>query len=215
MQFQELLRSPEVAKRLDEKHQLLRILFAGRWDAEKNTWKEPEGALATVKNWIRDGLNTPAPESPNYQTLANQLSQIVTVTQKARSSVWTITVVYKDPVLARDLLLWLRDEADAIVRDMATQRTRSNIEYLVSTLPSVTVNEQRTALTNLLVQQELNMMMLHSSSSYSAEILEAPEIPLTRTSPNPVLVLSACLVAAIVAGAGWAAFHDRRLPTKV
>ena len=209
-QFQELLRSPEVAKRLDDKHSLLQIIYSDSWDTEKKTWKQPTGFLPSAKKTIKDLLNIPPAPPPNYQTLAEQLTKIVTITQKQRTSIWTVSVAYKDPVLAHDLLIWMHDEADAIVRQMATQRAQANVDYIVSTLPTVTVNEQRTALTALLLQQEFNMMMLHSNNSYSAEILEAPEIPMTRSSPNAALVLALCMLVAGGFGAIWAYFVGRR-----
>ena len=209
-QFQELLRSPEVAKNLDQKHNLLQIIYAESWDGEKKAWREPHGWFASVKKWIREGLNVPASPPPNYQSLAQQLSKIVTITQKQRTSLWTVSVVYKDPVVAHDLLVWMHDEADAIVRQLASRRTQANVDYIISTLPTVTVNEQRAALTSLLLQQEFNMMMLHSNTSYSAEMLEPLEIPLTRTSPNTLLVFALCVVGALGVGAIGAALVGRR-----
>lgn len=210
VQFQELLRSPEVAKNLDQKHDLLRIIYAQNWDSEKKAWKVPTGWFASFKTWVRESLDVPASPPPNYQSLAQQLSKIVTLTQKQRTSLWTVSIVYKDPAVAHDLLVWMHDEADAIVRQMAARRAQANIDYILSTLPTVTVNEQRTALTSLLLQQEFNMMMLHSNTSYSAEMLEPPEVPLTRTSPNPLLVFALCILGALGIGAFGAALAGRR-----
>jgi LPS O-antigen subunit length determinant protein (WzzB/FepE family) len=209
-QFQELLRSDAVAKSLDEKHNLLQIIYAENWDSEKKAWKQPTGWLASLKAQIKIFLNIPATPPPNYQSLAQQLAKIITITQKQRTSLWTVSAVYTDPVVARDLLVWMHDEADAIVRQTAARRAQANVDYILSTLPTVTVNEQRTALTSLLLQQEFNMMMLHSNTSYSAEMLEPPEIPLVRTSPIPALVLALGVLGALVIGAIAAAVVGKR-----
>lgn len=209
--YEDLLVSQIVARRLDERHGILRIVYADRWDARTDRWITPTGLRAWVRGLLYGllGRDMPSP-APNIDSTLDFLTDRLDIGTPAISSpIRTISLTYKDPQMAAHILSWVHEEADAVVLESMLGRTNSMINYLIKQLPTVTNPDERLALSRLLMDQEQQKMMLTVGRAYSSVVMDPPMAPTIPSHPRlgMTLVLGLFLglglgVLLSVAGAG-------------
>jgi hypothetical protein len=138
----------------------------------------------------------PSPSSPQIQDLSKFIDGRLRVeTPSLNSPARIMTFSYRDPQMAANFLLWIHQETDGIVRESTFQRTTGMIEYLQHKLPQVSNGDEHFALTQLLVSEEQNLMLLSTHLDYAATVVDPPIRPVTPTPP-----LSLTLLLSLVAG---------------
>lgn len=213
--FRQALTSARVAARLDEQHNLLRRVFKSRWDDDRKTWTAPGGIVGSIKvalNWM---VGQPAWTPPSALTLASYLRDNLSLTKlDDQSPFLRLEFSHGDPVFAANLLRWLHQEADHVVRQDILLRTRSNIDYLRSQLQRVDLADHRSVLAELVLREESKMMLISSDLPYAAGVLEPAMVSDAPTSPNPLTRLVIMGVTGLFLGAalvvGIAVFRGLR-----
>jgi uncharacterized protein involved in exopolysaccharide biosynthesis len=176
--FQALFTAPETVERADKEHGLLRRLYKSNWDEATGTWRQQSGGiLSTIRQSLREIVGLPGWQPPNYQTASQQLEKSIKIQPREQTLLWDVSTESHDPTLVRDLLVWMHDAADSLVREQMMARTQENIAYLTDALQHVASVDQRLALTNLLTSQDELMMMSKAGSSFAMEIVRPPLVP--------------------------------------
>ena len=199
-QFTELVTSVTVAQRLQDKYGVLQKLFERSWDAENKRWLPPEGPVESVMGWVRGFFNLPAWTPPSATSFAAYLEDELEISEVARSGMRKIAFRHEDPEFAVRLLHWIHEESDELIREEAQERTTRQIEYIERKLATVSIIEHRQSLTQLLSDQEKEMMMIQVDLPFSARIIEPPTASDEPTFPKPELFLAISLVAGFFLG---------------
>jgi hypothetical protein len=87
-------------------------------------------------------------------------------------------------------------EADMMLRERQIADAKSRQAYLVQRLRDVEVVEQRSALTQLMSENEMKNLVSNADRNFSIEVMSAPKASERPTSPRYLLVLALLLVAA-------------------
>jgi uncharacterized protein involved in exopolysaccharide biosynthesis len=160
-----MLVSEALTERYIEANNLLPIIYKDDWDAEKRSWKKPK----------------------DFPTLwkANQYfkKSIRTVAIDSKTGIITITIQWKDPLLAATWANGLVDMANDYLRSKAIQESEQNIAYLTGEAAKTNIVEARQAIYTIL-QGEINKAMLaRGSKEYAFKVIDPARPPERKSSP--------------------------------
>lgn len=201
-QFLFILHSPRLAERLDREHDLLRILAAGRWDEETQSWGPPSGAVAKLKGLFNVVVGRPAYPPPTVDGIAGYLDKELLIEEVSDTDFRQVSLRHPDPEFAAQLVAWAFDGADQIVRQDALDRTQRYVTYLREQLAQVTNVEHRLALTQLLSEQQKQLMMLQVDLPYAVRVMQPVRVTTMPTEPRPKIVLAMVFLAALLLSCG-------------
>lgn len=189
--YMEQLHSRIVAVRLSTRGDLIRHIFAAEWDTKRHIWRQPTSSIREASHFIKNVLGIPVSEwrPPDAARLQNYVMSTVSISQQTDKPIATIRFNDADPRFAVAFLTALHQTTDNIIRQSALQKSTEYIAYLKATIPTVTVIEQRIALSSLLSEQEKTRMLASSSAPYAADMIDIPYASTAPTKPRPLLVL--------------------------
>ena len=197
------LTSLTVAQRLANEHDMLPRIFHKQWNAETQSWRlEPgSGPVNWLKTGIKDVAGVPtAPRPPDARDLKGYLEANLSVQSGDETSLYTISLQHTRPEIARELLAKLNTVTDEVLRERALQRTQRYIAYVQQKLPETNLAAHRDSLTQLLVEQERNLMMAQIDGPYAADIFDPITVSAEPVSPNLKAVLAASVVLGLMGG---------------
>lgn len=199
-----------LAKRLEEKTNFNRVVFASSWDNENQRWRAPpkddQSLGARARRYLKiDQTWTP----PNAERLANYLGGVVKFepiedTPRYRSiegtDAWQISVRHQDGQMALKVLTVAVEAADELLREQDFQRVLANKRYLEERLRNVRLTELRIGLGATLLRTEQSIMMLTGNNTYAVRVVEPARLSGQRTQPNLVLTIGMPTFGAAVLG---------------
>ncbi len=177
LRFEDVYSSVRVSQGLIDKYHLDRRIFAGQWDRQKHAWRRPSGPAANIKSFLRRLVGATPWAPPDAMFLAKYLKTAVKVTKD--KSFGTLNVLYsnRDRDLARDVLDLTYKETEAILIEDARARYANDVSYIEKRLATVSSTELRTALIGLLADSERRRMLVASTGTYAAEVIDGPNVP--------------------------------------
>ena len=202
VEFTELLTSVTIAERLQTKHDVMQSVFDRYWDATNKRWVAPSDPVARLKGIVRDFFDMPPWIPPSTTALAEYLARKVSVSQVANTGMQRVEFVHKNPAFAVQLLKWMIEEGDSLIRQEAYERTSRQIKYIENKLETVVVAEHRQSLVQLLSDQEQQMMMIQVDLPYAARLVVPPNVPDDPDFPNPRLFLPLSVIGGLLLGIG-------------
>jgi uncharacterized protein involved in exopolysaccharide biosynthesis len=208
--FEHMLSSIAVAERLERDHQVLQHVYVREWDAADQRWIAPTGTIATIRSKILAAFGVPAWAPPSPESLAGQLKRQVKIVTDPRSSIITLTYANKDPAFATEMLQWLCDETDHVLKERDQQATKAQIDYIDARLQTIQVEEHRRALGELLLDLERKAMITAIDQPYAATIIDGPRAPDLPSSPRPFVSLAVGLLGGFTVGCMIALYRRRR-----
>lgn len=176
-----VLQSREFATYFIEKHQLLPIFFAAKWDATARKWR---------------GQKSTWPDSRDGVIVFNE--RIRRVTQDRKTGIITITVTWKDPQLAAS---W----AEAIVLDVNEQlrsrtiaRSQANVNYLKAQIAATDVVALQQPAGKLLELEMQKLMLANSDPQFAFRVVDVPQAPKKPLTPRKKLVVAGALIVGVL-----------------
>jgi uncharacterized protein involved in exopolysaccharide biosynthesis len=124
----------------------------------------------------------------------------------------TITIEWRDPVIAASWANDLVALANELLRNRAIEESTRNIEYLKKELAQTTAVEIQKAMYDLIEHETKSLMLAHGRLEYAFTIVDPAVPPELRFSPRrTLLVLSGLFVGGIVGSfIAWARKAVRR-----
>lgn len=199
--FIELTQSEALADRIQKKYNFLKFFNRGRWDWSANQWRPATGILSQMQQIMAAVTGVQKPTNPTSFDLAKILQERLTIEIIPKTGMRRIGFSDRDPKIAVFFLTVIHNEADEMLREDAQSRSNRQIAYLRERLQTVTVNEERTALSNLLEVQEQQAMLSESGLAFAAHLVEPPMVSDRPTSPKPSVVLLSAIVLGTFVGA--------------
>lgn len=198
----ESLHSHDVASRLLNDKDLMKVVFRGEIDPSTGKWVQPPNRFVAIKNIIKRVLGIPIYpwQPPDATSLQEYLKAAIRIRQDPKTPVVIVETRHVDPQFAIRFLQAVNKTADARLRENALSRADQYIAYLTDQLSKVSVTEHRLALANALSEQEKTRMMSNSTTPFAAEPFGQPFVSRRPTQPTPVLLLLSSGVAGIFVG---------------
>jgi len=162
----------------DEK--LMPILFEDAWDAGKKTWKQDD------------------PEKqPSLWDAYRIFTGILSVTQDKKTGLVTIAIEWRDAALAAEWSNMLVHRLNEFLRQQAIHRSNGNLDYLNKELSRTHVADMRTALFELISQQQKKAMLANTQKEFAFQVIDEAVAPDKKSKPKRALIV---ILSAFVAG---------------
>jgi hypothetical protein len=208
LRYEKMLTSREVAARLEHDHNVLQVIYARRWDAANRSWMPPQGVAARLSVAVNHLFGRPSDTTPDVALLRQFIDKHLSIEVPTADSALAalpairyVTFTWSDPRVATQMLLWLHQETDGVIREAELNRTRHMIDYLDDKLRKTTEVDERTSLAQLLLDQERAEMLLTTGLDYSAEVIDPPGVPRQPSYPRIPLTLLLGIITGFILGA--------------
>ena len=190
----EFLKSRAFAAGFIQRHALLPVLFANKWDAGRHTWRDADD-IPTL--------------SEGVQKFTKKVTQIV---EDKRSGIVTISVIWTDRAAAAEWANAFVAEADQSLRDRAVAEQGRSIEYLRSEAAQTSTVEIGNAISKLTETELKNAMVAKTRDAYAFKVVDPAVVPdpKERYSPNKPLIVVMGAFLGFGLGVIAAAMGERR-----
>ena len=188
----EYLRSRGFTAQFIEKHHLLPLLYAKKWDARSGQWRGDPPTLA-------EGV----------KRFSNKVRQI---SEDRRTGVVTLAITWTDRTVAAEWANSLIREADQSLRQRAIAELDRSIEYLKAESAAAHVFEVQSAVYKVMESELKDQMVARTRDSYAFKILDpalAPD-PKDLDSPNKGMYAALGTFFGLVVGLIWSALRLRK-----
>jgi LPS O-antigen subunit length determinant protein (WzzB/FepE family) len=193
--------SHELSNILQQKYNLLQMIYADRWDSERHNWAPPSFLSRTLSGIKYIVTGQPSRNIDTYK-LDDFLAGHLSYDQIQQTPFYVVTYTYGNRADAERTLSRILASADSIVRAAHLVRAEEQIKYLEGKLQQVTIEQHKQVLSNLLLEQERTAMLAQSRSSFAFEFVRTVSSSPTPTSPNPLLVIGLFTLLGTLAGLG-------------
>jgi uncharacterized protein involved in exopolysaccharide biosynthesis len=206
-QFNVLLDSNELSERIVRLYpNVMQTIFKAQWNPETRTWSH-QGTATELKEFVKSVLGLQPWHAPNAEDLRLYLRTHLSSSTDIKTSMTTLTFTAPNPEFARDLVVLMHKAADDLVRDQARLRSEARIKYLEANLPNVTQTDQHEILTQLLITEEQQQMMVQADPYFSAIPVDTPII---AQRPNWPPVMPVIFIFTVIGTVGGALYAIRR-----
>jgi hypothetical protein len=198
------LKSRQVAAELGKDEEIMHTLFASHYNTASGKWRRPSGLFVALSSAGKSALGVPGAEwrPPDAADLQKFIETNVRITTDRKSNITNISLDYKDPQFAVNLITELHEKTDAFLRRQALTRADQSIGYLAKQLSRVQLAEHREELAAILGEQEKARMLASSAAPFSAQPFGSAVASSRPTSPRPFIVLIVGLVGGAILGLG-------------
>jgi len=188
---------------------VLPVLYPRQWDAVHQRWHPDEtfggrvsAALATARGWLSPDARPPAGNgAPDAWEAYRLFRHLITTETDKRTHLVTLTVGWKDPVIAaawaNDLIRRLNEET----RARAVADANANLGYVTDQLNRTQVFELRQALYHIAESEQKHAMVASTHEEFSLRVLARAEVPRERAFPKRTLLVLGGLIGGLVVGA--------------
>ena len=206
-----LLKSEELAKRLDRQYGMIREVFASRWDEATQTWKVDDPSTLGLRDRAMRALHQGEPLAPGPEALTLfvrgklQFKPVIIEGSATPSSpFWEVAVEDQDRDRALELLTRIYWAADDFLRDKERDSVGKKLKYLESRIREATVSEIRQSLILAMIKEERTAHLLRGDLPYAADIVVEPSVSDIKTRPVLVRTIGAPAMIGFGIGLGFA-----------
>lgn len=180
-----VLKSREFLWKFVQDNKLMPILFDKEWDESQKKWKE-----------------TNPKKQPGQMDVFRLFNQegVLGVSVDKKSSLVTVSIDGKDPVLAAAWADQLVMQLNQHLRQEAIARSENNLKYLNEELARTQLEEMRKTLFDLIGQEQKQAMLANAQREFAFRVLDPAVVPDKKIKPKrAIIVLLSVVLAGFVA----------------
>jgi hypothetical protein len=185
-----VVKSQQLARRLDERHGFSREIFASSWDSEKGDWKPKVKMEPSWRQRLDTFLHQTQNLSIGTEALARAVGGMVQFVKVGETQFWEVQIKHSDPEIALRWLIIIFAEADKLLRDQDRAKMRQQVQFLQERVKTAELAGLRVALYGALIGQEKSLHMMESGLPYAANIVEPAYASALKTTPNLVNLIA-------------------------
>jgi uncharacterized protein involved in exopolysaccharide biosynthesis len=157
-----------------EKKNLLTVLFEEMWDDEKQVWL----------------VESPDDDPTILDAITTFQEDVLSVDEDKKSSLITLSVSWRDPVIAAQWANDLVKQLNEQLREQAIQNSKKRIGYLEQELAKTTLKDMREVLYNLLESEKQKAMLANVNEDFALEVIDPAVAPEQREKPKRKLIVA-------------------------
>lgn len=175
-----VLKSREFLWKFVQENKLMPILFDEKWDDAQKKWKEID----------------PKKQPGQLDAIRLINGGVLEVNSDKKTNLITISIDWKDPVLASAWVDQLVTQLNQYLRAEAISRSENNLKYLNEELARTQIEEMRKVLFDLIGQEQKKAMVAHAQREFAFRVLDPTVVPDKKIKPKRAIIvlLSAVLV---------------------
>jgi uncharacterized protein involved in exopolysaccharide biosynthesis len=190
----EYLKSRGFASGFIQRHSLMPVLFARRWDSSKKEWRDPTDPPTLA------------------QGVSKFIKQVTLVVEDKHTGMITVSVMWGDRIAAAEWANEMVAEADSALRERAITEQNRSVEYLKSEAAQTNTVEIGNAISKLTETELKNAMVARTRDAYAFKVIDpaVPPDPKDHYSPNKPLIVATAAFLGFMLGVIIAAVRARR-----
>jgi uncharacterized protein involved in exopolysaccharide biosynthesis len=164
------LKSRLLLNKYIERHDLMPMLFPGAWNAKAGKWRS-----SNIK------------KDPTLWDADQLFLKIRTIKSGVRSGVVTMTVTWRNPVVAAQWANGLVALTNRYLRQQTIGRTKRELAYLREEIPKTNIVEVRNAIYTLMQEEIKTLMIATARKQFAFRVVDPAIPPSGKISPRPLL----------------------------
>lgn len=182
-----VLQSRRFVEAFIDRHELLPLLFSGRWDKQTGSWTD-DGDVPS----LNDG----------YRSLMDKLS----IRKDEVTGFITVTLEWTDAETANRWLTLLIEELNEDIRQREREEATRSLDFLKQELARTDLNEIRQGLYQLSLTELQKLTMANVREEFALKVIDPPSLPDKDdpAGPKKLLVLVGSTVLGLICGFGIA-----------
>jgi len=189
----EYLRSRQFTREFIERHQLMPLLYANKWDAQRRAWRaDPPTIWEGVERFSK---------------------KVREITEDHRTGIVTMSIIWRDRVLAAQWANAMIAEADAALRQRAIAEYTRSLDYLKDEARSESLVEMQSAVDRTMESELKDAMVARTRDAYAFKVLDPAVVrdPDDIDTPNRPLIIVVGGIMGLLVGILWAVLRQRRV----
>lgn len=179
-----ILRSRDFSRSFIAEGDLIPVLFASDWDAERKTWK------ATDPRKVPD----------LHDAVKYFQEDVLGVTQDRQTKLVRLTIEWTDPEIAAEWAAALTERINTRMRTRAVDRAEENLAYLQAEFAKTDILPLREAIGRMMESEMQALMLARGSSEFAFRTLEPAVAPKLPIRPRPIIVVPLGTALGIIFG---------------
>jgi uncharacterized protein involved in exopolysaccharide biosynthesis len=167
-----IFKTREFLKYFIENKNLLPQIFSDFWDESSKSWVLQEGQGKFISD---DGI-APLQNAIELQSL--------------KSGLITLSISWKDPLVAAEWANELVRQLNEQLRDQAIADAQKRVGYLEQELANTTQHDMRMVLYSLLQSEKQKAMLANVNEDFALEVIDPAVPPKARSKPNRRLIVA-------------------------
>ncbi len=162
---------------------LMQVLFSTKWDAKNKKWKTNDKEIPTT--WDA------------FELFDKEIRSVI---EDKKTGLLTLTIEWKDPVLAAQWANQLVIRANAQLQRDAINEGKKSITFLKSELAQTSALEVQQAMYRLIEAETKNIAVAHAREEYAFKVIDPAVASKKPIKPKRALLIGAGLVLGLMAG---------------
>jgi len=179
-----ILRSRDFSRSFIADNNLVPVLFASKWDAERQAWKETD----------------PEKIPDLHDAVKYFQDDVLSVTQDRQTKLVKLTIDWTDPETAADWAAALTERINNRMRERAVERAGKNLAYLQSEFAKTDILPLREAIGRMMETEMQTLMLARGSTEFAFRTLEPAATPKRPVRPRPAILVLLGAASGIVIG---------------
>ncbi len=151
----------------------------------------------TTGDWLREAKDLRGVEPTEQEAYEVFIKDILTVIQDKDTGLYTVSVKYYSPFIARQWVDWLIEDINKVMRERTIAETSQNLEYLNTQLRKTAVADMQSTFYKLIEEQTKSLMLAEVQEEFIFKIVDPAIAPETKESPRRALI---CVLGTLLGG---------------
>jgi uncharacterized protein involved in exopolysaccharide biosynthesis len=179
---------------------ILPVVFAEKWDAQRQEWRRPNGVAQSVKDTFFPAFGLKPWLPPDGRSLAEHYNRQLVLREVGETGMIELAFEDSDPQRAIRVLRTMVEDSNELLRAAAANRAAQKAAYLRQQLAIAQVAEYRTNLASLLANEEQVMTLSSTKLPFAADIVEPYTVSAQPTSQRPFLYAIIAIIVGLSLG---------------
>lgn len=168
-----ILRSRDFSRSFIADNNLVPVLFASEWDAERQAWKESD----------------PRDVPDLHDAVKYFQEDVLDVSQDRQTKLVKLSIDWTDPDVAAQWAAALTERINNRMRGRAVERAEKNLAYLQSEFAKTDIVPLREAIGRMMESEMQTLMLARGSTEFAFRTLEPAVAPKLPVRPRPIILV--------------------------
>ncbi|HGS4879665.1 TPA: Wzz/FepE/Etk N-terminal domain-containing protein [Vibrio parahaemolyticus] len=172
------------------KHNLLVPLMAAKgWDIN-NDKLIIDSDIYSIENdkWLRKPVGLRGSKPTAQEAFEVFLKEVFSIKQDKESGLYTVSIMYYSPFLAKEWVNWLIEDINKVMRERAIKDTNQNLSYLNDQLQKTSVTEMQSTFYKLIEEQTKSLMLAEVQDEFVFKTIDPAVVPESSYSPKRLII---------------------------
>ncbi len=182
----QVMKSRKFISEFIKKHQLLAPLVAGKgWNSSTNALIYDNTIYDDVNHrWLGSKGEPSNAAKPTEQQAYGIFSGIFTIDQDKGSGLYTVSVSFYSPYIAKEWVTLLIEDINNVMRERSITETSKNLAYLNKQLDKTSIADMQNTFYSLIEDQTKSLMLAEVQDEFIFKIIDPAVVPESKFKPK-------------------------------